>query len=1536
MTLNISNLPYEGKRFSERISEHGTINNSMINEECRIFWASPSTSGYGFFDLGAVEQNTDAFQVLSGIIRRYEHDGEKVKIIVEDRSATLLHRDLPNRKNSWLGAGDDVPDKYKNKPIPMVYGHVDRSPLVISNAEITDDGTVVKKMLIDSAAIIGVSDEVTNEYGDGGISFVEYPFYIFEDGYLTLNKYKDQDTSLDQNYTTSGNIIEFLSSLELASGFLSTWQQVPVGKITPMFNSVDGANGVLKYYDSDNPYGSGADGWDGTGNVPDWNKIIDRTGTSFIQIYGTQIIGDNINIINTPYAAFKFDIKLNTSFDSVFNYLIMRVEKGVDNNVAWRYGAIPTIWYDYTQSNNSNNSFEDYANQSLLINNYDTDNVDGYPMIISYLHNNDLASGETYQIGVPANYDSTSGASGGYGNTATVDYRFHEFHVWQNIQVDNLFNRDFYANVKGRLGNPSAPEVINNIISMELGQTPAPNPTGTPYYNWKYAFTINEKINSKKLIEEIASASPFVPRFDSMGNFKFSIIPDDGGTKDHTIKDEDVIDFSFSRSKIEDVYTKVEIDYKWNYGREGFDARVVPVAVGANEDYLNSYNHSAYGLPTGVDGSNESMLHTESTLVIDDISKYIRNKTTAEDFAKWKLLWHCNTHLILKVKIPLSVGLVLEIGDLVEFDKNLGGIKPYGRSYTGYVNPVNSQVAYTTFLITSTNKTLEYVEFSCIQMHDLKASGNIVYGCMDSDACNYDQYATNSDPSLCVYKNEGCTCDETDLGLIDEGCGCGEGIDLGCGCGEAAPSGCDNACGSTLEFDECGVCGGSGIPTGDCDCNGNVEDCAGNCGGTAAEDNCGVCDTDPNNDCVQDCVGDWGGTATMDCGGVCGGDGGWTVACCDGNVYCVGSSVGGTYAAPANSNCADIIAHDECGVCGGDGIPDGECDCNGNVEDECGICGGDGGYPTGTGPNGEDECDCSSLLDSEPHYLDCAGICTTLENGLVLDDCDECGGDNSTCATEGCTDIDACNQNEEATVDDGSCEYPDEGFDCDSNCTADVDNCGVCGGTCVLTECTGCMAVDAVYSQFFFYCNLDMTACNFPVHPGSSSTYYQQTNDDTALAPPGYTGFCPDETSLDEGETIVNENWICNLLPHRCDENGDPIGWWREEPNWDELRYYCNGNPDCDTRTTVGDVETSLYPWVLTGGDCAGYEAPDFWIDNIEFEIFNNPLDTSTIVAKGDANGIYTGGWKFQYNEDMIQFDELGVNFWLHIRHSMGTGDWIRELWITRKAFKGFKNRASGVIEWETDESAEVGSKLRISNDCGDDVGCFDCADPDGLCVNPAGSSLGFWTWDEVGGNFFEELLVSEFDTVYTGAYDDDNNEITEQVCNNCDDDYDRNAVYWRFEYTTKIRETPDEGDWFDYPPISWGGDLSTIIVDNNYCQGFPGDVNNDCAPHLTYNPLTYKFQIPYTALAPLGEYVGCLNVQDVTMISACIIANDCDEKLIHVCTANTFAVEEDGIWFDLNVQDLVVFAGCLVDGDCETLYNPHHCVTDADDVCMD
>ncbi len=44
----------------------------------------------------------------------------------------------------------------------------------------------------------------------------------------------------------------------------------------------------------------------------------------------------------------------------------------------------------------------------------------------------------------------------------------------------------------------------------------------------------------------------------------------------------------------------------------------------------------------------------------------------------------------------------------------------------------------------------------------------------------------------------------------------------------------------------------------------------------------------------------------------------------------------------------------------------------------------------------------------------------------------------------GCTYELACNYNEEANIDDGSCVFPELNYDCDGNCINDIDSDGVC------------------------------------------------------------------------------------------------------------------------------------------------------------------------------------------------------------------------------------------------------------------------------------------------------------------------------------------------------------------------------------------------------------------------------------------------------------------------------------------------------------
>ena len=219
-------------------------------------------------------------------------------------------------------------------------------------------------------------------------------------------------------------------------------------------------------------------------------------------------------------------------------------------------------------------------------------------------------------------------------------------------------------------------------------------------------------------------------------------------------------------------------------------------------------------------------------------------------------------------------------------------------------------------------------------------------------------------------------------------------------CDDADADGiCDDIDDCVGEYDECGVCNGDGIADDACDCDGNVLDDCGVCGGTGTDnDQDGICDD------VDDCVGEYddcgicnGGNADLDDCGVCFGN--------NEDLDC-------------NGDCFGTAFIDDCGVCSGGNsghVANSDIDCHGDCfgtafEDDCGQC-VEGN--TGQEENWAQDC-----------YGDCFG-------NASIDNCDECTGGNtgivpdSTCS--GCTDPTADNYDEDATIDDGTCFYGEDG-----------------------------------------------------------------------------------------------------------------------------------------------------------------------------------------------------------------------------------------------------------------------------------------------------------------------------------------------------------------------------------------------------------------------------------------------------------------------------------------------------------------------------
>jgi hypothetical protein len=318
---------------------------------------------------------------------------------------------------------------------------------------------------------------------------------------------------------------------------------------------------------------------------------------------------------------------------------------------------------------------------------------------------------------------------------------------------------------------------------------------------------------------------------------------------------------------------------------------------------------------------------------------------------------------------------------------------------------------------------------------------------------------------------------------------------------------CDGVWGGSTEFDECGVCGGD-----DSSCS----DCAGVPNGDNELDSCGTCDSDSSNDCVQDCAGTWGGNAELDDCGVCDGPGAiYECGCtdtadgacdCSGNVNdeCGVCGGNGMTECPDGSmvcdaiNCDDEPSEDpfiyyqstlqafyyfetvaingmEVGSEDWVGAFNGDV-CVGARKWDTSLCGngicdlpvmGDDGSEVTEGYMNPGEFPIFKIFDASENIFYSAqpsGFVSSVQNDCegLYPECMEWNIselyviDNLNGWIWGCTDSNACNYNADATMDNSSCSFAEEYYDCDGNCIAELDCAGICGGSTVIDECEIC------------------------------------------------------------------------------------------------------------------------------------------------------------------------------------------------------------------------------------------------------------------------------------------------------------------------------------------------------------------------------------------------------------------------------------------------------------------------------------------------
>lgn len=367
------------------------------------------------------------------------------------------------------------------------------------------------------------------------------------------------------------------------------------------------------------------------------------------------------------------------------------------------------------------------------------------------------------------------------------------------FEIENIFDKNYYLETGGRIhsniseGTPPT-SVIRHIIEEELGigvevdeQYNNIN-TSLSGGEWSMAFSQTEKIEAKKIIQEIAKSSNIIPLFKSNAKLSMAIIQNtySSGDVNETIAVSDIISSSADRTKIEDVKTMVAVEHTKDYETDSYKKTSYVSAYdfygNGDKGYSLGYKKSSFGLDSNNPG--DSVLEFKSDYVRYDAGytgEYF-GSSTPEKLRDFLLAFNCNQHTIIKFKTGIKYSH-LEVSDIIKFDGLINGIKLYGENYTGTVRR-NGQYIYPYFMITSINKSIDSVNIECMQLHNLdrrdgvleQASGDFFlsgsvteenFNALEAHWLNPTQYISEGQIYNCDINGDKIV-DEYDLAIVAE------------------------------------------------------------------------------------------------------------------------------------------------------------------------------------------------------------------------------------------------------------------------------------------------------------------------------------------------------------------------------------------------------------------------------------------------------------------------------------------------------------------------------------------------------------------------------------------------------------------------------------------------------------------------------------------------------------------------------------------------------------------------------------------------
>tara|TARA_R110002012_G_scaffold286879_1_gene478785 strand:+ start:5108 stop:6916 length:1809 start_codon:yes stop_codon:yes gene_type:complete len=461
-------LSFYNYEYNDSYLSHQLFTPSVMNKKMTIYLKSQSADSID-----------DCLLVYSGYIKDIKENADLVSIEIEDRTESTLHKDLPME---FVKDDIDLPDKYKNKRVPIVYGFVDKAPCVYYNLygsalengstkySITPDsfaiGSITNPSVLDNDIYLTIRENATlfasqsqdTLYASG----VTEQYYIFYNMIL-VDKYSEVNSASNEVQTSIGNTdtsptgynyveVENTSDVVFSGGSYNLYYQLNDGlsfekKTIPikMYKDIEGTTPSTDL--ADEPYL----------DVKDFSDVPEVFANPEYWFWGNNDVVDSVNYNNIyGESLINFEAKDFCSENSVLKTLTKNdnSEKEIKSLLSLEWGLEAEIDPIYTTGSILPNLRFKWVDASAGI--WDIDSTDAINDIYSNSGETDNRttkniSNNLFSIGQRQFYQESWNLID--QNGAMKYLKVKNLKLKRTAILKDFIKYDIYANVSGRVDN---------------------------------------------------------------------------------------------------------------------------------------------------------------------------------------------------------------------------------------------------------------------------------------------------------------------------------------------------------------------------------------------------------------------------------------------------------------------------------------------------------------------------------------------------------------------------------------------------------------------------------------------------------------------------------------------------------------------------------------------------------------------------------------------------------------------------------------------------------------------------------------------------------------------------------------------------------------------------------------------------------------------------------------------------------------------------------------------------------------------------